>query len=90
MGVLPVQFVPGESRETHALTGFERYSIEGIPEAITSRVRARVRAVRADGTTKAFEVIVRIDTPQEAEYYRNGGILPYVLRQLATSAAVAH
>jgi aconitate hydratase len=90
MGVLPVQFLPGESRETHALTGFEQYSIEGIPEAIASGARARVRAVGPNGTTKAFEVIVRIDTPQEAEYYRNGGILPYVLRQLAMSAAVAH
>jgi aconitate hydratase len=90
MGVLPVQFLPGESRETHALTGFEQCSIEGIPEAIASGARARVRAVGPNGTTKAFEVIVRIDTPQEAEYYRNGGILPYVLRQLAMSAAVAH
>jgi len=45
--------------------------------------RATVRAVADDGTEKSFEVVVRVDTPQEVEYYRNGGILPYVLRQLA-------
>jgi aconitate hydratase len=78
MGVLPIQFLPGENRETLGLTGFERYSIEGIPQAIESGAKARVRAGE-----KSFEVVVRIDTPMEAEYYRNGGILPYVLRQLA-------
>jgi aconitate hydratase len=83
MGVLPVQFVASENRETLGLTGLETYSIEGIPEAIASGKRARVRAV-ADGKEKSFEVIVRIDTPMEAGYYRNGGILPYVVRQLAS------
>jgi len=78
MGVLPLQFLPGQNRESLGLTGLELYSIEGIPQAIASGSKARVRA---DG--KTFEVTVRIDTPQEAEYYRNGGILPYVLRQLA-------
>ena len=83
MGVLPMQFLPGENRESLALTGFERYSIEGIPAAISSGTRARVRAVADNGSEKSFEAIVRIDTPMEAEYYRNGGILPYVVRQLA-------
>jgi aconitate hydratase len=78
MGVLPMQFLPGQNRETLGLTGFERYSIEGIRQAIESGTKARVRAGE-----KSFEVVVRIDTPMEAEYYRNGGILPYVLRQLA-------
>jgi aconitate hydratase len=78
MGVLPMQFLPGQNRENLGLTGFERYSIEGIPQAIESGTKARVRAGE-----KSFEVVVRIDTPMEAEYYRNGGILPYVLRQLA-------
>jgi aconitate hydratase len=81
MGVLPMQFLPGENRETLGLTGFERYSIEGIPQAIESGKKARVKAGE-----KSFEVVVRIDTPMEAEYYRNGGILPYVLRQLAAKA----
>ncbi|HTS47241.1 MAG TPA: aconitate hydratase AcnA [Bryobacteraceae bacterium] len=83
MGVLPVQFLPGENRDSLGLTGFERYSIEGIPVAISSGTRARVRAVADDGSEKSFEAVIRIDTPMEAEYYRNGGILPYVVRQLA-------
>jgi aconitate hydratase len=72
MGVLPLQFLEGENRESLGLTGFETYSIEGIGD---SRVR-----VTADG--KQFETIARIDTPVEAEYFRAGGILPYVLNQL--------
>jgi aconitate hydratase A / 2-methylisocitrate dehydratase len=83
MGVLPVQFLPGENRESLGLTGFERYAIEGIPLAISAGALAHVRATAADGSEKKFEAIVRIDTPMEAEYYRNGGILPYVVRQLA-------
>jgi aconitate hydratase len=78
MGVLPMQFLPGENRESLGLTGFEVYAIEGVPEAVASGAKARVRAGE-----KTFEVVIRIDTPQEAEYYRNGGILPYVVRQLA-------
>ena len=85
MGVLPVQFLPGQNRESLGLTGFESYSIEGIPDAIAKGGRARVRAKADDGGEKTFEAIVRIDTPMEAEYYRNGGILPYVVRQLAAS-----
>jgi aconitate hydratase len=78
MGVLPMQFLPGQNRESLALTGLEEYSITGIPEAVASGAPAHVRA-----GDKTFDVVVRIDTPQEAEYYRNGGILPYVVRQLA-------
>jgi aconitate hydratase len=84
MGVLPLQFLDGQSRESLGLTGFESYAIEGILEAVESggKTRARVTAT-VDSTTKTFDAIARIDTPQEAEYYRHGGILPYVLRQLA-------
>jgi len=82
MGVLPLQFLAGENRETIGLTGSEAYSIEGVQQAIADGARARVKAQGGKGE-KSFEAIVRIDTPMEAEYYRNGGILPYVLRQLA-------
>jgi len=80
MGVLPLEFVDGEDRESLGLTGFESYTIEGVAAAVDSSGKSRVR-VSADG--KAFEARARIDTPVEAEYYRGGGILPYVLRQLA-------
>ena len=82
MGVLPMQFLPGQNRESLGLTGFEEYSIEGVSDAIAKGAKARVRA-KDESSQKTFEVLVRIDTPQEAEYYRNGGILPYVVRQLA-------
>ncbi|HET8549582.1 MAG TPA: aconitate hydratase AcnA, partial [Bryobacteraceae bacterium] len=82
MGVLPLQFLAGESRKTLGLTGTETYSIAGVKEAIATCGRAVVTATAPEGTQKVFEVQVRIDTPQEAEYYRYGGILPYVLRQL--------
>jgi aconitate hydratase len=83
MGVLPLQFLPGETRETLGLTGKESYSINGVQEGIASTGRATVTATAPDGATRKFEVQVRVDTPAEGEYYRNGGILPYVLRQLA-------
>jgi aconitate hydratase len=85
MGVLPMQFLAGENRESLGLTGFENYTITGIPEAVAGGARARVWA-KSEAGEKTFEVQVRIDTPQEAEYYRNGGILPYVVRQLAAKS----
>src|SRR5581483_11378455 len=85
MGVLPLEFLPGQNREALGLTGFESYSIEGVPAAVDSCGKSRVRVTAAhDGSKKTFEVIARVDTPVEAEYYRNGGILPYVLKQLAS------
>jgi aconitate hydratase len=80
MGVLPLEFLEGQNRESLGLTGFETFSIEGVPAAVDSCGKSRVK-VTADG--KAFEARARVDTPVEAEYYRNGGILPYVLKQLA-------
>ncbi|MGC9970215.1 MAG: aconitate hydratase AcnA [Bryobacteraceae bacterium] len=83
MGVLPLEFPPEQNAAGLGLTGREVFHVEGVGEAIAGSRRARVRAVAEDGTERAFEAVVRVDTPQEAEYYRNGGILPYVLRQLA-------
>jgi aconitate hydratase len=84
MGVLPLQFLDGQNRESLGLTGAESFSIEGVPAAVDSagKTRARVTAT-LNGASRTFDAVVRIDTPQEAEYYRSGGILPYVLRQLA-------
>jgi aconitate hydratase len=87
MGVLPLQFVNGQTRESLGLTGEETYRVENVAVAIAGGAAAKVHASRSDGKDITFEVTVRIDTPQELEYYRNGGILPYVLRQLATGAA---
>ena len=78
MGVLPLQFLPGETRDTLGLTGQEIFDIEGVEKALASKGRVTVRADQ-----KTFQAIVRVDTPQEAEYFRNGGILPYVLRELS-------
>jgi aconitate hydratase len=86
MGVLPLEFPAGENRETLGLTGTETIHIEGVKEAVAGGRRATVRAVAADGSEKKFEAVVRVDTPRESEYYRYGGILPYVLRQLAAGA----
>jgi aconitate hydratase len=84
MGVLPLEFPAEENAATLGLTGKETYHVEGIPGALDGGSRqATVRAVADDGSEKSFQVKVRVDTPQEVEYYRYGGILPYVLRQLA-------
>jgi aconitate hydratase len=86
MGVLPLQFLPGESVETLGLTGREEFDVLGVQPAIGSGGqepgRVRIIAGGTPGGTGAFQAIVRIDTPQEAEYYRHGGILQYVLRRL--------
>jgi aconitate hydratase len=84
MGVLPLEFTGGQNAAGLGLTGKETYHIEGIPAALDGGSRqATVRAVADDGSEKRFTVKLRVDTPQEVEYYRSGGILPYVLRQLA-------
>ncbi|MGD0617744.1 MAG: aconitate hydratase AcnA [Bryobacteraceae bacterium] len=79
MGVLPLQFLANQDRNTLELTGDETFAVTGLAAAIDGGARrATVEASR-----KRFEVQVRLDTPMEVEYFRNGGILPYVLRQLA-------
>jgi aconitate hydratase len=79
--------VQGQTAASLKLTGKEIFHISGVREAVESGARVKVRAVAADGTETSFEAQPRVDTPQEAEYFRNGGILPYVLRQLAGQAA---
>jgi aconitate hydratase len=83
MGVLPLQFAEGKTAADYGLTGRERFSITGISRGLRPRGKAHVRAERDDGRKVMFDVDVRLDTPIEVEYYRHGGILPYVLRQLA-------
>lgn len=87
MGVLPLQFPVGESAESLGLDGTETFSISGVTELNegTTPKTVKVSATKDDGTTVDFDAVVRIDTPGEADYYRNGGILQYVLRQLATA-----
>ncbi|HUG42372.1 MAG TPA: aconitate hydratase AcnA [Longimicrobiales bacterium] len=83
MGVLPLQFEAGETAGSLGLTGEEVYAITGLPAAIAERAERRVMVVAGkDGKRKEFTARVRLDTPQEVEYYRHGGILQYVLRQL--------
>jgi len=88
MGVVPLQFEAGQSAESIGLTGEEEISITGL-EVLNDRVVPKtvsVNAVGPDGRETNFEVLVRIDTPAEAAYYQNGGILPYVLRNLLKGA----
>ncbi|MDN5635889.1 MAG: aconitate hydratase, partial [Brevibacterium sp.] len=87
MGVMPLQFPAGESAESLGLDGTETFAISGITELNegTTPKTVKVSAAKEDGTTVDFDAVVRIDTPGEADYYRNGGILQYVLRQLATA-----
>jgi len=86
MGILPLQFADGESAESLGLEGTETFDVMGLSSAIASGFAQgrdlRVRARRADGTERRFTATIRIDTPQEILYYRHGGILPFVLRQL--------
>ncbi len=82
MGVLPLEFLPGHGREALGLTGRETYSINGIAGIQEPRTRLSVTAIADDGEVTTFEVLARIDTPVELDYYRHGGILQYVLRQL--------
>ena len=86
MGVLPLEFQPGSASgglESLGLSGRERFDITGVADGLEPGQTLPVRALADDGNETSFSVTVRIDTPVEADYYRHGGILPYVLRQLA-------
>ncbi|WP_101589524.1 aconitate hydratase AcnA [Brevibacterium jeotgali] len=87
MGVLPMQFPAGESAESLGLDGTETFDISGVTKLNegTTPSTLHVTATKDDGSTVEFDAVLRIDTPGEADYYRNGGILQYVLRQLATA-----
>src|SRR5881227_157666 len=87
MGILPLQFREGESAASLGLTGEEVFDLEGLPALMDKFVSGRELTVKAaaNGRSKQFRALVRIDTPQEAQYYANGGILQYVLRQLLSA-----
>ena len=85
MGIVPLQFKPGENLKYYKLTGFETFEIVGISAGLNLRQTLTVRATTDDGEVQEFTVICRIDTPAELEYYRHGGILEFVLRQLLQS-----
>ena len=83
MGVLPLEFTNGESRQSVGLTGFETFDVEGLDDSLSPRRTLTVKATSRDGRTQTIRVLCRIDTPEELNYYKHGGILPYVLRSLA-------
>jgi aconitate hydratase len=86
MGVLPLQFLPGENASSLGLTGEETFDVLGLQD-IAPRQRVQIKATRPNGDVIEFDAIVRIDSPVEVEYFRNGGILQTVLRRLTQSTA---
>ena len=86
MGVLPLQFQSGVSAASLGLTGRERYEIAGIADGLRPAGTVTVRALGDAASPIEFQALVRIDTPEELASFRNGGILPYVLRQLVSQA----
>jgi aconitate hydratase len=86
MGVLPLEFQPGQNAGSLGLTGRETYAVEGIAEGLRPGKKLTVTARADDGTTTSFTVTARVDTPDDVAYYRHGGLLPYVLRGLLGAA----
>ncbi len=82
MGILPMQFLAGQSAKILGLTGFERYTIEGIAQNLAPGKQLKITAVSGNGMVKSFMAICRIDTPNEIDYYKHQGILQFVLRSL--------
>jgi len=85
MGVLALEFLPGQGRKSLGLSGREVYSIAGLKAGVKPRQHLTVRA-EENGQRREFEVVARVDTPEEVEYLRHGGILPFVLRDLLRRA----
>lgn len=86
MGVLPLQFKGGDNRETLGLTGNESFDLTGLKDGLKPGMDVHCKITFADGSSKDIILLCRIDTADEVDYYRNGGILHYVLRNLATAA----
>jgi len=86
MGVLPLEFLAGDRAASLGLTGYETYDVEGVT-GLEPGKRLAVRATALDGSVKRFEVRARVDTPDDVEYYRHGGLMPYVLRALLDAPA---
>jgi aconitate hydratase len=86
MGVLPLQFEEGTSAQTLGLDGSETFDVLGLSEEVKPRQMLTLRITKADGQSQDVPVVLRIDTPIEVEYYRHGGILPFVLRELMAAA----
>ena len=84
MGVLPCQFREGQSAMSLGLDGSEAFDLTGLEAGIQPRQEVTLTIHRSSGASESVPVLVRIDTPIEVDYYRHGGILPYVLRQLAS------
>jgi aconitate hydratase len=82
MGVLPLQFMGDDSVQSLGITGNETFDLQGIEGNITPQQEATLVIRRANGETQNVKVLLRIDTPIEVDYYKHGGILPFVLRQL--------
>ena len=82
MGVLPLQYQSGQTAESLGLSGREVFDFTGLAAGLAPRQRVAVGAKREDGSTLSFHAIARLDSPVEVDYYRNGGILPAVLRHL--------
>ncbi|HUL06341.1 MAG TPA: aconitate hydratase AcnA [Candidatus Acidoferrum sp.] len=89
MGLLPLQFKDGATRKTLGLDGSETFDIRGLAAGIKPRMDVSCRITRKDGSAQTVTLLCRIDTLDEVEYYRHGGILPFVLRNLAKSASAA-
>jgi aconitate hydratase len=83
MGVLPLQFKEGENLKTLKLVGTEEFHLIGLEDKIVPRQKVTLEIIREDGSVQKAELILRLDTAIDIDYYHSGGILPYVLRHLA-------
>jgi aconitate hydratase len=86
MGVLPLQFEEGTNAQSLGLDGSETFDVVGLSDEVKPRQKLTLRITKPDGTAQDVPVTLRIDTPIEVEYYRHGGILPFVLRELMAAA----